>query len=174
MIGEIRDQESLDTAVKAALTGHLVLSTLHTNDSINAVTRLANMGLERHLIAATLRLSVAQRLVRALCPHCREPYSATSEDALVLGQREIEGASFYRPHGCVFCAGRGLRGRTGLFELFRMDADIASAIADGANEHELRKLHREHGGRCLVDDGIGKCRIGQTTVDEVSRVSSFI
>lgn len=174
MIGEIRDQESLDTAVKAALTGHLVLSTLHTNDSVSAVTRLANMGLERHLIAATLRLSVAQRLVRALCPHCREPYSATAEDALVLGQREIEGAPFYRPRGCVFCAGRGLRGRTGLFELFRMDADIASAIADGANEHVLRKLYREHGGRCLVDDGIGKCRIGQTTVGEVSRVSSFV
>ena len=174
MIGEIRDQESLDTAVKAALTGHLVLSTLHTNDSVNAVTRLANMGLERHLIAATLRMSVAQRLARALCPHCREPYSASAEDALMLGRREIEGASFCRPHGCVFCAGRGLRGRLGLFELFRMNADLACAIADGANEHELRRIHREHGGRCLVDDGIEKCLAGLTTIGEVGRVSSFV
>lgn len=174
MIGEIRDQESLDTAVKAALTGHLVLSTLHTNDSVNAVARLVNMGLERHLIAATLRLSVAQRLVRALCPHCREQYLAGEEDALRLGRPEIKGSAFYRPHGCVFCAGRGLRGRMGLFELFRMDADIASAIADGANEHVLRQLYREHGGRSLVDDGIEKCLAGLTTVGEVGRVSSFV
>ena len=174
MIGEIRDQESLDTAVKAALTGHLVLSTLHTNDSVNAVTRLANMGLERHLIAATLRLSVAQRLVRALCPRCREEYRVSAEDALMLGRREVEGASFYRSHGCVFCAGRGLRGRMGLFEMFRMNSDLACAIADGVNEHELRRLHRKQGGRCLVDDGVEKCLAGLTTVGEVGRVSSFL
>lgn len=174
MIGEIRDQESLDTAVKAALTGHLVLSTLHTNDSVNAVTRLANMGVERHLIAATLRLSVAQRLVRALCPHCREKYEAGERDSQLLGRNDVKGAAFYRPCGCVFCAGRGLRGRMGLFELFRTDADLAAAIADGANEHALRKLHRERGGRCLVDDGVEKCLAGLTTVNEVGRVSSFV
>ena len=174
MIGEIRDQESLDTAVKAALTGHLVLSTLHTNDSINAVTRLANMGLERHLIAATLRLSVAQRLARALCPHCREQYVVGEGDALRLGRPDVRGATFCRPHGCVFCAGRGLRGRTGLFELFQVNADLATAIAEGANEHTLRKFHRELGGRSIVDDGVEKCLAGLTTVGEVSRVASFI
>lgn len=171
MIGEIRDQESLDTAVKAALTGHLVLSTLHTNDSVNAITRLSNMGLERHLIAATLRLSVAQRLVRGLCPHCRVPYVVDERAATLLGVGEIAGQTLCRPGGCVYCAGRGLRGRTGLFELFRVNADIASAIAEGANEHELRKLHRACGGRSLLDDGIAKCLAGITTVDEVGRVT---
>ena len=173
MIGEIRDHESLDTAVKAALTGHLVLSTLHTNDSVNAVTRLANMGLERHLIAATLRLSVAQRLVRTLCPRCREAYVADAEDAMALGRDEIVGQTLYRPRGCVYCAGRGLRGRSGLFELFRPNAEIAAAIADGVHEHELRKLHRQSGGRTLVDDGIERCLLGTTTVREVGRVALF-
>ena len=92
----------------------------------------------------------------------------------MLGRREVEGASFYRPHGCVFCAGRGLRGRMGLFEMFRMNSDLACAIADGVNEHELRRLHRKQGGRCLVDDGVEKCLAGLTTVGEVGRVSSFL
>ena len=171
MIGEIRDEESLDTAVKSALTGHLVLSTLHTNDSINAVTRLSNMGLEKHLIAATLRLSVAQRLVRGLCPHCRMQAVAGPEDALCLGIKELEGHRIYRPRGCVYCAGRGLRGRTGLFEMFRPDVDISSAIADGMGEHELRQLYREKGGRTLLEDGVQKCLSGVTTISEVSRVA---
>lgn len=171
MIGEIRDQESLDTAVKSALTGHLVLSTLHTNDSINAVTRLANMGLERHLISATLRLAVAQRLVRELCPNCRRPYMATSEDAQLLGEASLEGRTLYGPGGCVYCAGRGLRGRMGLFEMFRPDADIAAAIAEGANENALRRLYRERGGQLLIDDGMAKCLGGLTTAKEVGRVA---
>jgi len=173
MIGEIRDQDSLDTAVKAALTGHLVLSTLHTNDSINAVTRLANMGLERHLIAATLRLTVAQRLVRALCPRCREAYEADAATACSLGRDELTGATLYRPRGCVYCAGKGLRGRTGLFELFRPDVEISSLIADGANEHVLRRTYREAGGRLLIDDGIEKCLAGLTTPEEVDRVALY-
>lgn len=171
MIGEIRDAESLDTAVKAALTGHLVLSTLHTNDSVNAVTRLSNMGLERHLVAATLRLSVAQRLVRSLCQRCRVPRLATAVDAARLGRRELEGAQVYGRGGCVYCAGRGLRGRIGLFELFRPDVDMQSAIADGASEHEIRRLYRAAGGRMLVDDGLDKCLAGLTTVDEVGRAA---
>lgn len=173
MIGEIRDRESLDTAVKAALTGHLVLSTLHTNDSINAVTRLANMGLERHLIAASLRLSVAQRLVRSLCPHCRATCAASDEDARLLGRGDLVGETVYHPKGCVYCAGKGYLGRIGLFELFRPDVEVASAIADGANEHEIRRLHRAKGGRFLVDDGIDKCLTGLTSVGEVGRVSFY-
>jgi len=171
MIGEIRDFESLDTAVKAALTGHLVLSTLHTNDAVNAVTRLSNMGLERHLVSATLRLSVAQRLVRSLCSRCRVPRAATESDALRLGRNDLVGAEIYDRRGCVFCAGRGLRGRIGLFELFRPNVDIQSAIADGAGEHEIRKLNRSAGGRTLLDDGIEKCLAGLTTVEEVGRVA---
>lgn len=173
MIGEIRDQESLDTAVKAALTGHLVLSTLHTNDAVNAVTRLVNMGVERYLIAATLRLAVAQRLVRALCPNCRQAYAADSSDALLLGRDDIVGSTLYRARGCVFCAGRGVRGRLGLFELFRPDVDIAAAIADGAGENEIRRAHRTRGGRRLADDGLAKCLAGLTTAREVGRVALF-
>ena len=171
MIGEIRDQESLDTAVKAALTGHLVLSTLHTNDSVNAVTRLSNMGLERHLIASTLRLAVAQRLVRSLCPYCRKPYVANEEDTLCLGSDALVGQTLYRPGGCAYCAGRGLRGRLGLFELFRPDVEVASAIADGMGEHALRRLNQSRGGRTLLDDGLAKCLAGLTTVSEVGRVT---
>jgi len=173
MIGEIRDPESLDTAVKAALTGHLVFSTLHTNDSINAVTRLANMGLERHLIAATLRLVVAQRLVRALCPHCREAYSVDSETAGALGREDLLGETFHRATGCVYCAGKGLKGRLGLFELFRPNVDLSSLIADGASEHVIRRTYREVGGKLLIDDGIEKCLAGLTTPDEVSRVALY-
>jgi len=173
MIGEIRDSESLDTAVKAALTGHLVLSTLHTNDAVNAVTRLTNMGLERHLAAATLRLSVAQRLVRALCPRCGIPYSMTVQDAALCGHPELEGETVYKPHGCVYCAGRGMRGRTGLFEFFRPDAEISSAISSGAAEAEIVRICRERGEPTLFDDGISKCLAGITTLGEVHRVAGM-
>ena len=171
MIGEIRDAESLDTAVKAALTGHLVLSTLHTNDAVNAVTRLTNMGLERHLTAATLRLSVAQRLVRSLCPYCRESYAVTAEEAALFGRPELEGRTAWKPHGCVYCAGRGLRGRMGLFELFKPGLEISSAIASGATEPEIAALRRTRGERTLTEDGLGKCLAGYTTLREVSRVA---
>ena len=171
MIGEIRDAESLDTAVKAALTGHLVLSTLHTNDAVNAVTRLTNMGLERHLTAATLRLSVAQRLVRSLCPHCREPYAITMDEAVLFGRPELEGQTAWRPHGCVYCAGRGLRGRMGLFEFFKPDTSLSSAIAAGATEAQIAEIRRERGERTLLEDGMVKCLSGLTTLSEVYRVA---
>lgn len=171
MIGEIRDTESLDTAVKAALTGHLVLSTLHTNDSISSVTRLINMGLERHIAAATLRLSVSQRLVRALCPYCRQQRLATVEDAASLGCPDLVNEQFFIPRGCVYCTGRGLRGRIGLFEMFRPDVDICMAISEGAHEADIRKLARTKGWRSLLDDGVSKCLAGLTTVEEVSRVA---
>ena len=171
MIGEMRDHESLDTAAKAALTGHLVLSTLHTNDAVNAVTRMVNMGLERHIVAATLRLSAAQRLVRRMCPFCREPYALTGGEAAMFGEPSLEGQTVYRARGCVCCAGRGLKGRLGLFELFRPDVAIASAIADGAPETELRRMHVARGHRTLLDDGWLKCQRGETVTGEVFRVA---
>jgi len=145
MIGEIRDGDSLDAAVKAALTGHLVLSTLHTNDAIGAVTRLRNMGLANHLTAATLRLSVAQRLVRRFCTSCH-------------------GA------GCPACGGRGFAGRTGLFELFQPDAELAARIADGANATELRTLACAHGFTSLADDARAKVAAGVTSYAETLKV----
>ena len=154
MIGEVRDAESLDTAVKAALTGHLVLSTLHTNDAVSAVTRLSDMGLEAHLAAATLRLVVAQRLVRALCPRCRERVDAG-----------------FRAKGCLACAGRGFKGRLGLFELFLPDAEISSLIARGAPADEIRSAARAKGMRTLADDAAEKCRAGLTTLAEAVRAT---
>ncbi len=167
MIGEIRDAESLDTAVKAALTGHLVLSTLHTNDAVSAVTRLKDMGLERHLIAATLRLSAAQRLVRRLCPHCRREHVIAEADALALGRPSLSGLKAYEPHGCLTCAGRGFDGRTGVFELVLPDSDFASAIASGAPEGELRRMLRARGVPTLADDAVRKVGAGETALGEV-------
>ena len=173
MIGEIRDGESLDTAVKASLTGHLVLSTLHTNDAVNAVTRLTNMGLERHLTAATLRLSVAQRLARALCPYCCKPHPVTMQEAAMCGRPELEGATVHVPHGCLYCAGRGMRGRTGLFEFFKPDAEMASAIAAGATESDIASMRRIRADPTLFDDGLSKCLAGITTLQEVNRVAGM-
>ena len=173
MIGEIRDGESLDTAVKASLTGHLVLSTLHTNNAVNAVTRLSNMGLERHLLAATLRLSVAQRLARALCPYCRDSHQVTVREAALCGHPELEGETVYVPHGCLYCAGRGMRGRTGLFEFFKPDAEMSSAIAAGASEAEIEAIRRNRIEPTLFDDGLSKCLSGITTLQEVNRVAGM-
>ena len=145
MIGEVRDVETLDVAVKAALTGHLVLSTLHTNDAIGAVTRLRDMGLENHLAAATLRMSIAQRLVRRLC-------------------RDCGGA------GCLACAGRGYFGRIALFELFRPDGELARLIAEGANEATLRAAAVAAGFESLADDAARKVAEGITTDAEVAKV----
>ncbi|MBO5940503.1 MAG: type II/IV secretion system protein [Kiritimatiellae bacterium] len=171
MIGEIRDGESLDTAVKAALTGHLVLSTLHTNDAVNAVTRLTNMGIERHLVAATLRLSVAQRLARVLCPYCRRPHAITAAEAMLCGNPEFEGKIAYRPNGCFRCAGSGIRGRTGLFEFFKPDVAISSAISEGANEADLFAMCRERNAKTLFEDGMEKCLAGIVSLQEVHRVA---
>lgn len=167
MIGEIRDETSLDTAVKAALTGHLVLSTLHANDALGAVTRLRNMGLAPHLLAATLRLSVAQRLVRRLCPVCREPHELSPSDAALLGRPSLAGATAWRPRGCLACAGRGYSGRTGIFELAMPDADLAALIASGAPEDTLRSaLHSPS----LLDDAIRSLLSGTTSLSELLRV----
>ncbi len=168
MIGEIRDAESLDTAVKAALTGHLVLSTLHANDAVGAVTRMSDMGLERHLAAAVLRLAVAQRLVRALCRRCCVEDVPTVAETATMGLGE--GARVYRPSGCLYCAGRGRRGRTGLFEFFVPDAEIASLIAAGAPAGELLSAAREKGMHSLLDDARAKCLAGVIAPEEAMGV----
>ena len=167
MIGEIRDAESLGTAVKAALTGHLVLSTLHTNDAVSTVTRLADMGLAPHLAAASLRMSAAQRLVRRLCPSCRRPYALSAAEAAALGQPGLAGREAYSPGACLACAGRGYNGRIGLFEFMVPDADLASRIAAGAPAGELAAALRARGTASLADDAARKVLSGDTTVSEV-------
>lgn len=167
MIGEIRDADSLDIAIKASLTGHLVLSTLHTNNAPGVVTRLTDMGVPSHMIGATLRLSVAQRLVRRLCPHCREICTLDAAEATTIGRPEWAGRSAYKPRGCLYCAGRGYAGRVGLFECLCPDRDIASAIAGECTEVELVAALRDKGFRSLMDDAAVKVCEGITTVGEV-------
>ncbi|MEM7783176.1 MAG: GspE/PulE family protein [Planctomycetota bacterium] len=167
MIGEIRDNETANIAVKASLTGHLVLSTLHTNTAVGVITRLADLGMERFLIAATVRMAIAQRLVRRLCPQCRIPKKMTVQEALSLGRRDLVGKTIYEPDGCVYCAGRGYNGRVAMFEMLAIDQKLAAMIDDGADEPELVKEIRNAGTPGLIDDAIQKLLDGVTSLPEV-------
>lgn len=171
MIGEIRDSESLDTAVKAALTGHLVLSTLHTNSAVGAVTRLADMGLAPHLIAATLRMSIAQRLVRCLCTHCRQASTLTSLQSQLLHHPDAAGKPVYvsSSSGCLYCAGHGYAGRTALFELFSPSDETASLIAKGVDEHQLETHLGTLDYQTLYDDALCKILDGTVSAQDVCR-----
>ncbi|MFN0244977.1 MAG: GspE/PulE family protein [Planctomycetota bacterium] len=166
MIGEIRDQETADIAIKAALTGHLVLATLHTNSAASAVTRLVDMGADRYLVAATLRLSVSQRLVRRLCPYCRVPAELDARTARALGRPEAAGMQVHEARGCVYCAGRGYSGRSGVFELLAVDDELAQAIDDGASEVELVRRARAQGVATIQDDALAKLAEGTTSLRE--------
>lgn len=168
MIGEIRDAETAETAVKASLTGHLVFSTVHTNTATGVVTRLKDMGVEPFLIAATLRLSVAQRLVRKLCSHCRRPRAITATEVFALRQPALESSSVFDAAGCVMCAGRGYTGRVALFEMLESSEAMAKLIAGGANEDELLQDARSRNVSLLLDDGVAKILDGTTTVAEVT------
>ena len=167
MIGEIRDYETADVAIKAALTGHLVLSTMHTNSAASAATRLADMGVDRFLIAATLRLAAAQRLVRRLCSHCRKPRPLTAAEAEGLMQPGMAGKTVYDPGGCVYCANRGFAGRLGVFELMSVDESLSRKVAEGAEEAELVGWLRERGALRLCDDGMLKLLAGETSPAEL-------
>lgn len=155
MVGEMRDHETAEIAIQAALTGHLVFSTLHTNDASGGVTRLLEMGVEPYLVASTVSAILAQRLVRLVCPGC----ARTGDDGLRRGQ------------GCAACDGTGYRGRTGIFELLVLDDGIRRAIAERADLDRLRVLARERGMRTLREDGLRKARAGLTTIEEVLRVT---
>ena len=167
VLGEIRDAETAEMAVRAALTGHLLFSTLHTKDAVGAVFRLLDMGVPTYLLAAALTGVVAQRLVRRLCPHCREP----SEEALPAWARRAgtEGR-LWRPVGCAACGGTGFRGRLALHELFAVDASIQQAILCRAGLEEMRSLARGQGMTALAEDGAEKALAGMTTLSEVARV----
>ena len=172
MIGEIRDGDSLDIAIKASLTGHLVLSTLHTNDALGVVPRLLDMGAMPHLIAATLRLSVAQRLVRRLCRRCRTPVALSEANADALGHPDAAGRTVYEPGGCIYCAGRGFTGRMGLFECAAMDGEIPSLVAGGRPADHIKAEMVRKGFRSLLDDACAKVFDGLTTVNEVLEVAA--
>ncbi len=169
MIGEIRDSETADIAIKSALTGHLVFTTLHTNSAASAVTRLIDMGVARYLVAATLRLVVAQRLVRRACRHCREPRELSAEQATLLGNPGLAGQTVYQPRGCMYCANKGFVGRLGLFEMMPADAALSRFVAGGAGEVEIAEEMQRRGTARLVDDAAEKLAAGETTVEDVLR-----
>ncbi len=167
MIGEIRDGETANIAIKAALTGHLVLATLHTNSAASAVTRLVDMGVARYLIAATLRLVMAQRLVRRLCPGCRTPEPLGPAVATLLGEPSAAERTVYRPGRCVFCAGRGFHGRLGLFELIEVDRELSDLIRKDGQEEDVEAAARRKGMPALADDALAKLLAGDTAVHPV-------
>lgn len=168
MIGEIRDHETADVAIKAALTGHLVLSTLHTNTAAGAVTRLIDMGVERYLVAATLRLAVAQRLARRLCQRCRVPQTLELGEATLFGVPEAAGETIYGPGGCLYCGGRGFSGRTGLFELLEVTADWNERIASGADEATLIAAMKAEGIPILSQAALAALRAGEIPLTEAA------
>jgi general secretion pathway protein E len=170
MVGEIRDQETAQVAVRSAMTGHFVLSTLHTNSAVGSVTRLIDMGVERYLLAPMVVGLCAQRLVRRLCPHCRREDVASEGDALLAGGGLRAGETIWRAVGCDECHGEGYRGRAGLYEVVAVDERFQAMIHDAASEAELDRAAREGGNPSLLDDGIAKLRNGITTVEEVARV----
>src|SRR5690606_12275996 len=166
MVGELRDAETVDAALAAALTGHLVLSTLHTNDSPGAVVRLIEMGAPPYLVAGTLIGVLAQRLARRLCPHCRTPRSAPAHELADLGL-PARAATVYEPRGCARCDDTGYHGRIGIFELLPVDAAIRDRILARAGSDAVRDAARAAGMRSLGEDAWGKVRAGLTSLDEV-------
>jgi len=174
LVGEIRDKEVADVAIQAALTGHLVFSTLHTNDAPSAITRLIDMGVKPFLVASSIQAVMAQRLVRVICPDCKEPDPDPDRRVLqALGYRpeEIEDITFYRGRGCKACGGTGYRGRQAIFELMEMDSALRELTFTTSTLGELRAAARSAGMRTLLEDGKLKVRRGVTTPVELVRVA---
>ena len=173
MVGEIRDSETADIAIRAALTGHQVFSTLHTNDSTGAVTRLIDMGVEPFLISSALEGVLAQRLLRRICPACRTEYDVTPairNQIESLGHRKIEG-KFYRGTGCEECRGTGYRGRIGIFELLPVTVEMRELILQKRSNAELKALAQKT-MMTMHQDALQKAGAGITTLEEILRVSS--
>ncbi|MCP4400325.1 MAG: Flp pilus assembly complex ATPase component [bacterium] len=172
LIGEIRDHETAEIAMQASETGHLVLSTLHTNDAVSTVHRLFSLGLSSDLVASNLLVVLAQRLVRKICPHCKIEYSPTDEELQELGRvysREPQ-LKLYKGQGCAFCENSGHHGQLALYEVFVQNERLRDAIAQRPTKQELRRLSRSSGMKTLLEDGIDKMRQGITSLEEVLRV----
>jgi general secretion pathway protein E/type IV pilus assembly protein PilB len=169
MIGEIRDFETAEISINAALTGHMVFSTLHTNDSVSAVTRLVDIGVKPFLVSAALRGALAQRLVRRVCQSCAQPYKPTAKELYTIGmtEQDIAGATPMKGAGCAKCGERGYKGRRGVFELLVITEEIQEMIYAGANLVDLRRKAREAGMRTMREDGQRKVASGMTTIEEV-------
>ena len=170
MIGEIRDLDTAEIAIQSALTGHLVFSTLHTNDAPSAITRLLDMGVENFLLSSTIRGILAQRLIRVICPSCKEPdSSAADREELKLFGIE-ESVQLYRGKGCETCAFTGYYGRSGIFELLMVDDEIRKLILKSADSNQIRTAAKQNGMKTLLEDGADKIREGVSTLSEILRV----
>ncbi|MGJ8619820.1 MAG: GspE/PulE family protein [Methylophilaceae bacterium] len=170
MVGEIRDEETADTALKAAMTGHLVFSTLHTNTAAGSISRLVDIGCEPFLIGSTMTAVIAQRLIRRLCEHCKSIEEATDEEKQLLALPSKDSFQLHHAHGCAICQGTGYRGRVGLFESLWFDDDLRRLVARGCTEEALETEAGER-LRHMWDDGIAKVKLGVTTLEEVQKVT---
>ena len=171
LVGEIRDLETAEIAMQASLTGHMVFSTLHTNDAPSTIVRLKDMGVPTFLITATVEAILAQRLVRRVCKECREEYTPSREvlDDLELTSDDIRGKRFFRGAGCEICNNTGHKGRVGLFELMILNNQLREMIMHNASHDELREVARKGGMITLRDAGMKACYAGITTAEEVIR-----
>ena len=173
MIGEIRDNQTARIAVQAALTGHLVLSTLHTNDAASSITRLVNIGIDAYLIAASLNAVLAQRLVRKICPKCKKTYKVPKNMREYVKKTGVKPEQLFHGRGCDHCRGTGYAGRVGIYELLVIDDKFRDMINKDASVSNMRRVFRESGQPGLFDDGIKKVKQGLTTIEEVLRVTEI-
>ncbi|NLW50611.1 MAG: Flp pilus assembly complex ATPase component TadA [Candidatus Brocadiaceae bacterium] len=176
LVGEIRDEETAEIAVRAALTGHLVFSTLHTNDAPSAIPRLIDMGIKPYMVASSVQAIMAQRLIRTICTNCKEPYEYPERQlrAVGLDPESVEGITLYRGAGCNRCNGSGYHGRLGIFELMEMNADLRNLTFAKAATGEIREKARSFGMLTLMEDGLRKVIQGVTTIDEILRVAGGV
>jgi type II secretory ATPase GspE/PulE/Tfp pilus assembly ATPase PilB-like protein len=175
MVGEIRDEDTANISVNAALTGHLLLSTLHTNDAATTLPRLLDMKIEPFLISSTVNIAIAQRLVRKICPECKVKKQLTAAQLKVLrdGMPEnidIPDGNFFIGKGCSSCNNHGYWGRIGIYEVMEMSDDVRTAITNRASANELKKVIVKNGMTTVLQDGMQKARAGITTIEEVLRV----
>jgi general secretion pathway protein E len=172
MVGEIRDSETAEIAIQAALTGHLVFSTLHTNDSFGALTRLVDMDIEPFLVSSSVLAVLAQRLVRVVCPDCRDPYVPTESELMRAGIRPSQlSGPIYRPAGCRACRNTGYRGRSAIQELMVVDDDVRGLVMQKADGATIRRACTSKGMKVLRKDGADRVMAGQTTIEELLRVT---
>jgi type II secretory ATPase GspE/PulE/Tfp pilus assembly ATPase PilB-like protein len=171
LVGEIRDPETAQIATQAALTGHLVLSTLHTNDAPTALTRLLDLDIAAYLVASTVDAVLAQRLVRVICPKCKQETTPDARAARVFDIEAQKLQRVWKGAGCDYCRGTGYRGRTGIYELLVMNNELRLETQHRRGSEELREIAIRNGMRTLQDDGLRLVRAGVTTLDEVARVA---
>ena len=167
MVGEVRDEETVELGIRAALTGHLVFSTVHTNDAASGFTRLLNWEVEPFLISSTVKGILAQRLVRRICEECKEPYTPKTEELQMIGLDENGTIKVFKGKGCLACRNTGYKGRIGIYELLLMDADISELVLNQAPGYKIREQARKNGMTTLLEDGIIKIERGDTTISEV-------